>query len=234
MITETEMTAAEARSKVYQLFALLFARPDEALWEALAGNQISRVLREAQDTLPFDSAIGETDFREFLEDLSFEDLGSLYTSKFEVGNAPVSLYERSYTNTSDAALFEELYRYYEYFGLSFDKGGMGDWPDALVVELEFMHYLSFLEAKRDGDCTGIRKAQTDFLERHLIHLAAGVADTLSKQHLVHYTALADTLQRFVAADLGFLDRHSGEPVSGARADALSASNTKSNDLRSNF
>lgn len=211
----TDMTASEARSKIYQLFAVLFTYPDEALWAALTGNEISRQFSDACRALPFEPPMEIPHWSRDLEDTTLENIGSVYTSNFEIGNAPVSLYERGYTDTGDAAVFEELYRFYEYFGLSFDQGKMADWPDSLLVELEFMHYLSFLEAKRDCDPTGIRKAQKDFLERHLLPLTSRLSDTLLTKCLAHYTNLAVMMRRFVDADFD----HLGSPLAHHASEA---------------
>ena len=154
--------------------------------------------------LPFGMPVQDTDFFGVPRDCSSEDLGAIYTTNFEVGNAPFPLFERSYSETGDAELFEELYRFYEFFGLSCDNGKIGDWPDSLIVELEFMHYLGFLEAKHDGTTGSLGRAQRDFLERHLLGLTTGLGNALSNEGLVYYTGLAAALQRFVTADLSFL------------------------------
>ena len=157
-----DVLGCEARSGVYQTFAGIFTRPNEALWTALEENHIQHRLQDLQRELPFNVDQGEMKFCWDTEHSSLEDLGIVYTSAFEVGNAPVSLYERSYSKASEAELFEELFRFYEYFGLNFNKANILDWPDNIVTELDFMHYLSFIEANRSGDSSSIVRAQRIF------------------------------------------------------------------------
>ncbi|MBI1987027.1 MAG: molecular chaperone TorD family protein [Nitrospinae bacterium] len=98
---------------------------------------------------------------------TLEELQEAYTSLFDVGagGPPCSLYEGSYVGWGRTQLFEELLRFYEFFGLELSPS-VRELPDHLTVELEFMHYLTFQEAQAE-DPSSYRLAQRDFLARHL-------------------------------------------------------------------
>jgi DMSO reductase family type II enzyme chaperone len=77
------------------------------------------------------------------------------------------------------ALYEELLRFYQFFGLS--RAPNADMPDHISVELQFMQFLSSLEANaldRGESPEPIHRAQQDFLIRHLSVLAGGVREKL--------------------------------------------------------
>jgi DMSO reductase family type II enzyme chaperone len=202
----SDIGGCEARSGVYQTFAGIFTRPDEALWAAFENNHIQHRLQDLQQELPFNVADGEMSFCWDTEYSSLEDLSVAYTSAFEVGNAPVSLYGRSYSKASETELFEELFRFYEYFGLDFNKAKILDWPDSIVTELDFMHYLSFIEANQTGDSTSILRAQKDFLERHLSRFVEGFGDAVADKGPTLYMKVGEALKNFIAADLAFLTK----------------------------
>ncbi len=86
-----------------------------------------------------------------------------------------SVREASYANIEASALFEELVRYYEYFGLS--RSQDAELPDHLSIELEFMHFLCELERHApagSADTDSLHKAQRDFIERHVLRLLTGL------------------------------------------------------------
>ena len=86
-----------------------------------------------------------------------------------------SLNEASSAGIETSALFEELVRFYEHFGLRrLEKAGL---PDHLGVELDFMHFLCELQQAaeaRGEDVGAVTTAQRDFLDRHVLRLLAGV------------------------------------------------------------
>lgn len=194
-------TEAEARSLIYQLFAELVSHPDRSMHEALAGTGIGNALAGLGVDLPFPLPFDSMAFCYHVKDMTYEELSALYTSRFEVGNAPVSLYGRTYVREGERELFEDLFRFYEHFGLRFDDGKARDWPDALVVGLEFMHYLSFIEAS-NGDSSGaINQAQRDFLERHLAKWCSKISEVLARHDVKPYATILAALDAFVVVDL---------------------------------
>jgi DMSO reductase family type II enzyme chaperone len=103
-------------------------------------------------------------------------------------------------------LMEELVRFYEHFGL---QTNAGDHPDHVSAELEFMHYLAFKETAaiaHQQDVPDLRRAQRDFLERHLCRwlprLSRRIASAAGAP--AFYTGVAALADGFARADLGYL------------------------------
>jgi DMSO reductase family type II enzyme chaperone len=87
-----------------------------------------------------------------------------------------ALFESQHTGWQQAALFEELVRAYDHFGLR--RKDTAELPDHICVELEFLHFLTFQEHLHASDAeavASVRLAQHDFIERHLLVIARAVA-----------------------------------------------------------
>ena len=91
-------------------------------------------------------------------------------------------------------------RFYEFFGLAHREGA--EMPDHLSVELEFMHFLTHLEAQtREAEALdSLRRAQHDFLSRHVWRLVQAVHEGLDSEHPA-CIALVEDCRAFVHADL---------------------------------
>lgn len=114
-----------------------------------------------------------------------------------VSSRACSLHETDHCGTERTALFEELLRFYSYFGLA--RAATSELPDHLTVQLEFLHFLSFLQHRTEqkGDSAAhIICAQYDFLTRHLLRLARGIVATFNCDDR-HYAALVAVLGQFV-------------------------------------
>lgn len=121
-----------------------------------------------------------------------------------VNEAAASLREWTYSGGDQSALFEELMRFYGFFGLG--RNEQGEMPDHLSVELEFMHFLNFQQTQAEGDAVAQRslaQAQLDFIERHLLRLVRGVRAGLASDN-GECRALVDIAESFVSADLARL------------------------------
>ena len=156
--------AAGARSYVYRLLADAFSYPTVAFAESLASGDWARRLSSLAPHLPFDLSAAAPSFAGATPDA----LQQGYVSIFEVGTGRpyCPLYEGSH-RSGRMKLMEELVRFYEHFGL---KTQPGDHPDHLCAELEFMHYMAFKEAAARAHADPVpdlRRAQRDFLDRHL-------------------------------------------------------------------
>lgn len=129
--------------------------------------------------------------------------GADFTAAFDpsVSEAAASLREGTYVEDDQSALFEELVRFYEFFGLG--RGEGVEMPDHLSVELEFMQYLTHLEASasdRPDELASIRRAQRDFLTRHLRRLLQGLNQNFKREHPA-CVALIDTCSAFIEDEL---------------------------------
>ena len=162
--TKDELAAA-ARSSLYGWLAAAFSFPSPELTEAFASGNFRDELQAVAAALPF--ALPTEDS---LSDsgLSHEEMEQQYIRLFEVGpgRPPCPLYEGSHRR-GRPEIMEDLVRFYEHFGL---RHQVGDLPDHLCAELEFMHYLAFKQAaalQAGTDSEPYRLAQRDFLSRRL-------------------------------------------------------------------
>ncbi len=110
--------------------------------------------------------------------------GPVFDEAFEpsIGAEACSLRESTYVDGDVSALFEELMRFYSFFGLG--RGEQASMPDHLSVELEFMHYLTHLEDRADGDAdalASLARAERDFLTRHVGRLVGGIKSSLASR-----------------------------------------------------
>ncbi len=132
-----------------------------------------------------------------------------YIASFDcsVYKSACSLHEAAYTTQGQEVLYEELTRFYEFFGLGREQSA--ELPDHLSVELEFMHYLSYLEVQESTDAQAresLFKAQQDFLTRHLAGLATDIAKNYSIDS-AYYRELLEDLQTL----MGYERAHFGLP-----------------------
>lgn len=121
-----------------------------------------------------------------------------------VSRSACSLHEAAYAGGERSALLEELVRFYAHFGLVREE--CAELPDHLAVELEFMVFLNRLEercAQRQEDVAGVRRAQRDFLSRHLARLARGIAAACRSDD-PSCASLVQRLREHVEADLARL------------------------------
>jgi len=194
----------EARSQIWQLFCVAFSSPDSAAWERSLADGVFSGISPRGEPLPHGLDSGDYEFE---PGIVFEDLSQAYSTCFEAGNAPVSFHERTYTNDAASKLFEELFRYYEHFGLDLKDNDNANWPDSILVEMEFMYYLSHLEsiAGDEGDVLSLRRGQRDFLKRHLAPLLSGIVEKLNRMEISPYDQLARLMNDYVAREIDYLD-----------------------------
>ena len=162
-------SAVEARSHIYGLFARSFSHPDEEFLDLVFDGQFSTAILEAGHYLPYSSPFPESMFSLVGEGYKRIDIDIFYASTFEAGQTGGSLRQSAYSRRSEAEVMESAFRFYEHFGLSFNQGELRELPDVLPVELEFMHYLTYLQSSSTHAETtsGLIQAQSDFLTRHL-------------------------------------------------------------------
>jgi len=198
-----EESEAAARSRVYGLFAQALQFPQGDLAAALEDGQMYQALALAAGALPYRYTFIAPPLIERRE------LGLIYTALFDaVGGRPqVSMLEQRHEGAPpEQQLWEELLRFYRFFGLDFSGGGARERPDHLLMELEFMHYLTFLEAGAPDSADDLRRGQTDFLERHLARWLPGLRVALAGvgETAAPYDVLIDAVARFIGADCTYL------------------------------
>ena len=129
--------------------------------------------------------------------------GADYNDAFDPSLSPqaCSLRERAHAQEDQSSIFEELMRFYEFFGLKRDTNA--EMPDHLGVELESMHFLTHLEDKvadQPLDLASVRRAQHDFLTRHLARLVRGVHTKLKTSNR-QCSELVETTLDFINAEI---------------------------------
>jgi DMSO reductase family type II enzyme chaperone len=121
-----------------------------------------------------------------------------------VSKDAVSLHGRNWLKREQADLFEELVRWYSFFDLK--RANSAELPDHIAVELDFMHFLTWREHIHDGEAealNALRKAERDFLTRHLQPISRGVAAELSARD-DRYAVLPRLLGEFIDEELAGL------------------------------
>lgn len=132
--------------------------------------------------------------------------GSAFLEAFDpaVSASARSLHEADHSGAERTTLFEELLRFYAYFGLT--RTAASELPDHLTVELEFLHFLTFLQHRSELEgrlATDLVAAQHDFLSRHLLRLSRGIADGFSSDD-PRYRELVGSLSAFVEQEAELL------------------------------
>ncbi|WP_226013383.1 molecular chaperone TorD family protein [Halomicrobium salinisoli] len=216
---------AGARGAAYALLASAFAHPDERFHEALRAGDVAAQFEALLDRTPLD-----VDAPLPATDDDYETLCARYNDLFVVGHAeyedrtdgslnatgpPVALYESGYrpdVSWNDVNL--DLARAYDYYDLTVDTDER-EHHDHLRLELEFAGYLARRAAVADGGEVseanrssserssdgGADAARLDFLDRHLRHVAEGVAETVDEEPGTGaYGEFAALLDAFTAAD----------------------------------
>lgn len=142
-------------------------------------------------------------FREISENVpeTLAELRSLYIDLFEAGlpQPRCPLLESAWLlnrPAGDVVLENKLY--YQNFGLEIDGRAA---PDHLLTQLEFLAWLDHCEAAGNRDLESVRRARTEFLERHLSHWVGTVAHLSENSDGGCYAELLEALAREVESAL---------------------------------
>ena len=195
-----------ARSQVYKILSDIFSYPADAQHEAFVSSGAVVALREAIAELPFAIPASES-----LEQLDAEvELNLIYTRLFDscTGQPALSLYEKDYSRNDTKQIWEELIRFYEHFGLNYNLEQCKEWPDHISTQLEFLHYLTFLEAGSPSHLTGTYiAAEGDFLDRHLAKWAPQFSQKMAGiSQNTPYGYFTQVLEEFVKGEQEFVQR----------------------------
>ncbi|WP_018258508.1 molecular chaperone TorD family protein [Halomicrobium katesii] len=199
---------AAARATLFRTLAYAFRHPDEAFHEAATEGALDADIEVCVAQTTLDMAAPDCTTDDGYETLAarYNDIFELGYSEYtdrtdgslDAGGPPVPLYESKYRpdrSWNDVNL--DLARAYDYYGLAIDQDDR-DNHDALAYELEFAAFLARREAAVDESAAA---ARLDFHDRHLGHLAAGVADRLADEPGTGvYGRLGQFMERVVRAD----------------------------------
>jgi len=157
-------------AETYLFLARAFAYPEQGFVDLLGSAEGAGGLSGLLASLPFQLAWTD----ELQSSSTWENLEAEYIEKFDVGNhqtPPCSLHEGVIRgNVTRVEAFTDLLRCYDYFGVKLSESHRR-YPDYLGVQLEFMAFLGHKVTQLEGDggdSVPLRRAQRDFLERHLL------------------------------------------------------------------
>lgn len=129
------------------------------------------------------------------------ELRSLYIDLFEAGlpQPRCPLLESAWLlnrPAGDVVLENKLY--YQNFGLEIDGRAA---PDHLLTQLEFLAWLDHCEASGNTELESIRRARSEFVERHLSHWTGSLAHLAENSDGGCYADILEALAREVEAAL---------------------------------
>ncbi len=162
---------ARHRSCLLILLSQGFSHPNEAFHQHLLDGTYQMAVSQA-----YEGMFGQT-FSLPAVTSSFADYEALYIELFHIGKngAPmVGLHAGDYSDLLDGQPRPEFMldhnRWYRHFGLKVSQDDPSlDLPDHLVCQLQFLAWLSHLEAgvtPSTDSVAGYRHAQGDFIQRH--------------------------------------------------------------------
>jgi DMSO reductase family type II enzyme chaperone len=137
---------------------------------------------------------------------TYEQYESAYIALFDVGipEPPVPLFESAHdkTHPPQEMALENTY-FYELLGLKSNPSRAV--PDYLVTQLEFLAALRYTRenASEEATAVSLAKAETDFLERHLMNWVPNAKIKLGRTGAPGFPALMTLLVQFLS------DRHEG-------------------------
>ncbi len=216
MTQDVEMPAAgDSIAEAYMFLARAFAYPSRGFIDLLGSAEGARGLSGLLASLPFELAWSD----ELERSSPWEDLEAEYIAKLDIGNQqtpPCSLHEGVIRpNVTRVETFTDLLRCYDYFGIKLGKSPRR-YPDYLGVQLEFMAFLGHrvTHVEQDGgDSVPLRRAQRDFLERHLLSwiplLNEKIEQTVRESF---YGSLSRLLLRFLERHHEYLAESATDPI----------------------
>lgn len=167
-----------ARARAYAIFASLFRYPTDELAATILDGSLFEELQDVVAALPHATSLDRP-----VLPASIDELQASYCRLFEASRptgAEISLNEKDYVADERSEVWEDVLRFYEHFGLEYSVEDGVELPDHLVTELEFLHYLAFLEAGAEGDTGDFARARADFLMRHPGKWVRALADRFAR------------------------------------------------------
>jgi DMSO reductase family type II enzyme chaperone len=198
---------AAARSRAWGAFAELFEYPDAELYEAARSGKLVQALKDVLGAV--DPSLLEGGHWEALTQAGErDDLAVEFTRLFDVGagGPPCPLYGGLYVGARMKTM-EEVVRFYNHFGLSLAESPR-ELPDHVTTELEFLHFLAFREAQaaeQGADADPFRRAQRDFIARHLGRWVPKLRAKLEgADAMPFFSELVERLERLLEKELARL------------------------------
>jgi len=201
------------RSRFYYLLALGFSFPDEQL------RSCRSELQGMADTLYPDLGLDALSRGTSGKQDDDAELEAEYINVFD------GIEQKQYCKPYEGQWLEadrvkrqwEVKKFYSHFGLAIDSK-TNEMPDALSMELEFMHFLAYRSANAQSVIDASHQpendpnqgehylcAQRDFMARHLSQWVPSFCEKLSeKTRTPFYIQLAQLTDKFIADDFEWL------------------------------
>ena len=217
------MEAADSLPSVSQVYLFLgkcFSYPTQEFYQLTQDEGTGAEVRVMVEALPF-----AVNFKGIpTPGLPQEEFESEYIGTFGIAfgpSHPCPLHESDYRDdVSSTEITEELLRFYEHFQVKLSDKER-DYPDHLVVELEFVAYLAKKEAdagKRGNDPAPYCRAQVDFLERHLDKWVPKLDEKIQKSiKQSFYQGASSFLREFLSNHLSYLRKNVSYPAGTAKS-----------------
>lgn len=219
-----EQVGLSARTDMYALLCDAYRYPDAQTRSYFRKGEFRDHVVRIAGNLPYPFALETKEITglTFSDDFKNKEIEVEYIRLFEAGpgTPPCPLVEGKHLSKESGrkTIFKDLILFYNHFGLSYAEGNSEDRPDHLIYELEFLHYLAFLEltaVQKGRDTTPLRRAQIDFLERHpaqwtgliadrVTEIEAGLREGVNKAVVSFYRNLILITDHFVKCDLDHL------------------------------
>ena len=186
-----------ARCDLYRLFAQAFRHPSDEMEELVAALRLAAAAHPNPVPPPV------------IAMPPLADLSQRYTQLFEASNGrgAISLHESDFVSKTRATVWEDIVRFYEHFGLNYNGQSIRLWPDHLALELECLHYLSFLESGEIAGAEPLLRAERDFIDRHLLTWLPELLRRLEEAPQAGpYAALVAWLDDCLRADRAWLEQ----------------------------
>ncbi|MBU1170113.1 MAG: molecular chaperone TorD family protein [Proteobacteria bacterium] len=222
--SQEELSLA-ARIDMYAIMADVYRYPDAMTRLYVRQGEFKSHVLRIVGNLPYVLKMDDDEIQglTYPDNLKDEDVEVEYIRVFEAGpgTPPCPLVEGIHMGKEDGriSIFKDLILFYNNFGLSYAEGNSEDRPDHIAYELEFLHYLAFLELKAlqtGKDPQPLRRAQKEFLERHpakwtgiLVNriktIEADLREGVNSDVVGFYRNIMVLTDRFVTDDFNYLE-----------------------------
>ena len=188
------------QTDLYRFFALVFCPPSRECFELLSQPSMRDALHDLWSALQC-----EGEFPGFAWFATYELYEAAYIALFDVGvpEPPVPLFESAHDKTHPAQeIALENTFFYEVLGLRSDPArGV---PDYLITQLEFLVAVRYMaETSKDAETAkAMQKAESDFIERHLLNWIPIANLKLAKTGAPAFPTLMSLLAGFLRRRLG--------------------------------
>lgn len=223
---------AEARGKLYQLLAAVYAGPPSLDFLKLLAGWVASVSKDEEHSQLLSQQMRHSlsMLDSFFEKGNFgEELGETISVEFtrlfrgvKLHYSPPPPYESVYLEESGSVFGEStvaVHRKYLQFGLDLSERVSGEPPDHISFELEFMRNLCSKEADAwDGgneeEALGMMRAEKEFLREHLLAWLPKFCNKIREyDRLGFFRELADLTEGWVAFD--YQQHLQDEPLAAA-------------------